>query len=159
MFALHRSPPPLLRHSGVAIAAALLERAATSRLQWLTIHCDSSCDATLTVFGAVLAAQGACAAAREAAGTPGLSEMDFAVHEHVTLVGFRALARGVEAAGRWVKRVTISDADTGNGDFPADPDLKAEGVLLLREAAKANMAATPGRGVPIEIEVINADDP
>lgn len=143
--------------SGVGIAASLAERATTSRLRRLTLYAwtDWQSDAVLAAFGNALTAQGACTTAREAAGAPpGLSELELVINYTVTLDGFRALARGMEAAGEWVERVGVADyGDPGEG---VDPGVKAEGVRLLREAAQSNMAIAPGREAPIVIEELHA---
>lgn len=99
-------------------------------------------DATFAALARVLTAQGKCASARgfgvdssAARPRPGLSVLQLGHNPRVAISGFRALARGVRAAGPWFEGVCLVEYGEPGDDDMIDETVKAEGARLLEAGA------------------------
>lgn len=116
--------------AGAALFLALEENAARSRLSRLYLNDNRGLgDATLGALGGALAAQGAAKAAPDAA-PEGLTDVQLHWNnDNMGVPGVAALARGVRAAGRWLKILELRAWGTADRELKVDPSC---GSLLCR---------------------------
>lgn len=110
--------------AGVAIASALGENAARSRLHTLVLCSNRLGDAATCAFGTALLAQGAIFANNAALGSSGeagvgVVRLRLSGNAGIGDPGAKGLALGVSAAGPWLRYVDLTHTGIGASGYDA----------------------------------------
>lgn len=138
-FVLMQPPASPSGGAGIALALALLENAAHSRLHTLSLDdCDLG-DAAAAAFGAALTAQGTFASSPAGGGTAGgggLRRLGLSGNDEIGHAGAFALAGGIRSAGAWLSSVAVSRTRVGREGGGAALLRAAEETWVLRHGRK-----------------------
>lgn len=116
----------------MALAAALLDTAATSRLRILNLSENTELgDGAAIALGGVLAAQGRCGRV-----IPGLGSINFGDLSNVGAAGARGLAEGIRAAGPWLEAIDVDGTNFG----PPESEMIKQAAADWREQGRGDGA-------------------
>lgn len=121
----------VVRLAGTAVAVALTDAAAWSRLEELNLSKNRLGDATAWALGVALSAQGNAVSspgATAAGGAGRLRRLNLDGNRNIGVAGARGLALGLRAAGSWLEEVNVSNTSAA---------ARKKGYTLLKKAADA----------------------
>lgn len=132
-------PTASLPPAGIALALALTENAAHSRLHQLDLKYCGLGDAAAAALGAALVVQGASSnRGSHDGGGGGLRELSLRHNKSIGEAGAFALAGGIRHAGAWLRSVDLSDTGVGaDNNALSSSSSSTTALLLLQEAVEA----------------------